>query len=208
MSFLREVEVPDSFAPFVAFRESMGFVPKLFRAQTLLPRIIEAEAQIAGSILFNERKLTRTQKECILLTLAASRRNTYCVTAHYHSLRTLGLKENQIERLIGGHRGAGLPGADEALLDFALKLGRFPASLGQEDIAELRPFGFTDEGILEAVLMTALTNFLCCLSTGLGVTSDFPPLQLGVDPGFKGPASHKGSGVVDLQGRGPYLSSV
>jgi RNA polymerase sigma-70 factor (ECF subfamily) len=130
------------------------------------------------------------------------------VTAHYQSLRILGLKENQIKQLTGDHRGAGLPEADEALLDFALKLGRFPASLGQEDIAELSAFGFTDEGILEAVLMTALTNFLCCLSTGLGVTSDFPPLVLGEDPGFKGPASHKGSGVVNLQGSGPYLSSV
>jgi len=179
MSFLREVEVPDSFGPFVALRESMGFVPKLFRAQTLLPRVIEAEAQIAASVLLKQSELSRTQKECILLVVAAAKLNTYCVTAHYQILRTLGLKEDQLDRIIGDHHAAGLSISDKALLDFALKLSREPASIGKQDIDRLRTLGFSDEMVLEAILMTALTNFLCSLSTGLGVVPDFAPWQFG-----------------------------
>jgi hypothetical protein len=50
---------------------------------------------------------------------------------------------------------------------FALKLGSEPASLHRGDIEALRANGLTDEQILEVVLMTALTNFLCTLSAGL-----------------------------------------
>jgi hypothetical protein len=37
MSFLAEVQLPESFGPFVTFREKYGFIPRLLRAQTLLP---------------------------------------------------------------------------------------------------------------------------------------------------------------------------
>ncbi len=41
VSYLREVQLDDNFGPFVAFQENFAFIPKLFRAQTLLPRVIE-----------------------------------------------------------------------------------------------------------------------------------------------------------------------
>jgi hypothetical protein len=43
MSFLREVQLDANFGPFVAFRENYGFIPKLLFAQTLLPRVIDAQ---------------------------------------------------------------------------------------------------------------------------------------------------------------------
>lgn len=82
MSLLPEVELGETFWPFAFFRENLGFIPNLFRSQTLLPRVIEAEAQIAGAVLLKESALSRTQKECILLVVAAANQNTYCVTAH------------------------------------------------------------------------------------------------------------------------------
>src|SRR5262245_53087869 len=208
MSFLREAELPDSFGPFVAFRESMGFIPKLFRAQTLLPRVIEAEAQIAGCVLLKPSQLSRTQKECILLVVAAAKRNTYCVTAHYQTLRTLGLTEDQLDRIIGDHHVADLSISDEALLDFALKLSRKPASIRKQDIDRLRTLGFSDEMVLEAVLMTALTNFLCSLSTGLGVAPDFPPWQFKDAPNVSLAASSSTSALETPRKGGVYLRAI
>ena len=49
MSYLREAHLDGTFAPFVAFQTLFGFVPNVFRAQTLLPRVIEAEAGIASA---------------------------------------------------------------------------------------------------------------------------------------------------------------
>jgi len=44
MVYLPERALPDTFGAFVALRQGLGLVPNIFRAQTLLPRAIEAEA--------------------------------------------------------------------------------------------------------------------------------------------------------------------
>jgi RNA polymerase sigma-70 factor (ECF subfamily) len=173
MSLIPQAALPDSFPPYEAFRHHFGFVPGVFRAQSLLPRVIEAEAQIAGAVLLAPGALTRVQKETILLTLASRHRNAYCVTAHRHFLSGLGVPTQQLDVLIRNYHEAGLSSTDVALLNFALKLGSEPASTDRNDIEALRADGLTDEQVLEAVLMTALTNFLCTLSAGLGVAPDF-----------------------------------
>src|SRR6266496_376099 len=178
LSFFTEVQMADSFPPFVAFRESFGFVPGIFRAQTLLPRVIEAEAQIAGTVLLKQAGLTRVQKERILLRIAAEKQNIYCATAHAEFLRRLGEPEERLRQIARDHRQAELSTADEALLDFALKLARDPTSIGRADHETLREKGFADEQILEVTVMAGLTNFLCGLATGLGVAPDFEPLML------------------------------
>ncbi len=193
----------ESFAPFVAFRESFGFVPGIFRAQTLLPRVIEAEAQIAGTVLLKQAGLTRVQKERILLSIAADKRNIYCATAHAEFLRRLGEPEDRVGQIARDHRQAELGAADEALLDFALKLARDPTTVGRADHETLRGRGFPDEQILEATVMAGLTNFLCGLATGLGATPDFEPLTL----------SRTSSAFSEATGgftpeRGPYLPTI
>src|SRR5258708_9563802 len=100
MGFLREVELGASFAPFAAFREYFGFVPSLFRCQSLLPRLVEAETSLATSILFQDRALSRKQKECLLLVLATANRNGYCATAHYPMLDLLGEPEERSHHLL------------------------------------------------------------------------------------------------------------
>jgi alkylhydroperoxidase family enzyme len=122
MGFLREVELGVSFAPFSAFRKHFGFVPSLFRCQSLLPRLVEAETGLLASILFKDRSLSRLQKERSLLVLAAANRNMYCSTAHYQMLCLLGEPEEQLDQLVSDYRHADLPAADVTLLQFALKL--------------------------------------------------------------------------------------
>src|SRR6266700_7764309 len=108
MSYLREVELGSSFPPFAALREYFGFAPNLFRAQSLLPRLIEAEAGIVTALLVTQRGLSRVQKERILLAVAAANRNPYCVTLQYQNLCLLGSSEEQIEQIISDHRYADL----------------------------------------------------------------------------------------------------
>jgi RNA polymerase sigma-70 factor (ECF subfamily) len=205
MSLIPQAALPDSFPPYEAFRQNFGFVPAIFRAQSLLPRVIEAEAQIAGAVLLAPGALTRVQKETILLTLASRHRNVYCVTAHRHFLRELGVPTHQLDVLARDHRDAGLSSADAALLDFALKLGSEPARISGGEIAALRAKGLTDEQILEAVLMTALTNFLCTLSVGLDVAPDFEPSPIHVSIQSRPETVASDAAVAT---KGPYLRAV
>ena len=85
MSFLREVQLEKEFGPSVVFREALGFLPNLIRAQSLLPRVIEAQAKLEDAVRLRAGDLSRAQKERILLTIAADRRDSYCIAMHGES---------------------------------------------------------------------------------------------------------------------------
>jgi RNA polymerase sigma-70 factor (ECF subfamily) len=175
MSFRREVPREETFSGFVTLRETFGFVPKLFQAQTLLPRLIEAEAQILSAV-FQQGALSRVQKECIFLVVAVAHQNSYCATLHYEGLRSLGESEPQIDVVLNDHRS--LPRHEAALLDFSLRLIHHPTRLNVKDIDELRTVGFGDPAVLEAALAVALARMLCTISAGVAPESDFEPREL------------------------------
>jgi RNA polymerase sigma-70 factor, ECF subfamily len=204
MSYLRKTELGADFAPFASFREHFGFVPNIFHAQTLLPRAIEAEAGIAATVLLKQAALSRIQKEHILLRVAAAHHNTYCVTAHHHMLRSLGVPESQLNQIMIDHHRANISAADVALLDFALKLGKRSPWISREDIVRLRNHGFTDESVLEAVLVTGLANFLCTLSVGVGPAPDFEPKKIS----FGETSQLDKQSLRHGETSGPYLRAV
>jgi RNA polymerase sigma-70 factor (ECF subfamily) len=175
MSYFGEVGVGSTFQPFTAFCEQFGFVPNLFRAQTLLPRVIEAEAALISGILFTDQVLSRAQKECILLALAAANDNAYCLNLHYQTLKLLGATEQRLDRIVTDYRQADLAPTNTAMLKLTLKLGTSEHSFSRQDLRDAGSQGLTDECLLEAILTVALSRLLCALSTGVGAVSDFTP---------------------------------
>lgn len=173
MSYFGEVALGSSFQPFTTFREQFGFVPKLFRAQTLLPRVIEAEGELISAILFTDKALTRPQKQCILLALAAARGNAYCFSLHYQMLKLLGVTEQRLDHIVADYQHADIAPPTRAVLRFTLKLVASDPSISREEVREASSEGLTDESLLEAILTAALSGLLCSLSTGLGAVPDF-----------------------------------
>jgi RNA polymerase sigma-70 factor, ECF subfamily len=175
MSHFSEVDPGAGFPPFQAALEAFGFVPNLFRAQTLLPRALELQSGFLAAVLFTSGSLTRAQKERILLVLSASRQNSYCATLHAQTLLLLEADGAQVEELISSPRSARLPPKERELIEFARRLQGRPASIGPGDVQRLREAGCDDEAILEAVLTAGLASYLCALSVGLGVPPDLDP---------------------------------
>src|SRR6266699_1915219 len=172
MSYFGEVALGASFQPFAAFQEQFVFVPKLFRAQTLLPRVIQAESTLLSAILFTDKVLSRTQKECILLVLAGANKNAYCLRLHYQMLKLLGVAEQRLDRIVTDYRQADLSPATSALLTLVFKLGT------KEAVQEASARGLSDESILEAILIAGLSRLLCTLATGVGAIPDFAPRSI------------------------------
>jgi uncharacterized peroxidase-related enzyme len=176
MSYVREVPLDENeFPPFADARKSFGFVPNFYRAQTLRPDLVEAQVQLVGTLLLKEGALSRAQKEYIFLVCSSANLSTYCVTAHCEIIRALGLKGPEPERIAVDHLHADIPMADKALLNFVLKLNRQATKVTRDDIDGLRRYGFGDEQILEAVLVTGLARFANLVSAGLGAEADFEP---------------------------------
>lgn len=174
MSFLKQPDLGPDFAPYQFFRSNFGFVPNLFSAQSLLPRVLEVEADLTDLLLVREGSLSPQQRQYIMLLVGSAKQNTYCFTLHWETLRALGASEDHVREVVANHRDAGLSQIDVALLDFSLKLAQHPLAVLTEDFETLREIGLTDQQILEAELVISYEIFACTLATGLGISADFP----------------------------------
>jgi RNA polymerase sigma-70 factor (ECF subfamily) len=171
---------PTTFAPFARFLKGHGFIPNLYRAQTLRPDIVEDEAASIAKILTGGDALTRAQTESIFIVASSTILNTYCVAAHCNILRRYGLSPEEADQVAFDHRQSNLPEHDKILLDFAVKLASRPFEVCLADIQQLRDSGFTDEQVLDCIALTACSNFLNMIRLGLGVEPDFE-----LPPGFE-----------------------
>ncbi len=75
---------------------------------------------------------------------------------------------------------APLEAQDRAMIDFALKLTKQPSSVKREDTEFLQQYGFSEEEVVDIVLITCTFNFMDRLADGLGVELD-PQMQKLVD---------------------------
>ncbi len=207
MGYLSEVDLGPSFQPFAVFRKHYGFVPNLFRAQTLLPRVIDAEAALVEAIVSKPQALSRVQKECILLTLAAVNRNAYCIALNCQMMTLLGVPEEKVDQIVVDYRQAQLSPANTALMDFVVKLGGSVPAISREDFTAPFAHGFTHEGMLETILVTGLASFLCTLSTGLGAVPDFTPRPIPPAPPSLSRDTNR-SPATSEEGSEPYLRAV
>ena len=174
MSYLREEPLDEeNYPPFQAIKTAFGFIPNFFKAQTMRPDLIEAQIQLIGAIQVTERALTRKEKEYIFLVCSAANLSTYCVTAHCEIVRMLGIEGPEPEEIAIDHTATKLPMMIKALLNFAVKLNSQPRNVSRRDIDALHTYGYSDEQILEAILVVGLAKYANCVSFGLGTVPDF-----------------------------------
>jgi len=174
MSYLRGGNLDETNYPlFADVKRAFGFVPNFYRAQTERPDLIEAQAQLVNELLIKESGLARQLKEYIFLVCSAANLSTYCVTAHCEIVRILGIQGPEPEQIAIDHTSTNLPLSVKALLNFAAKLNSTPTKIAQTDVDTLRTFGYTEEQVLEAVLLVGLAKFANYVSFGLGTVPDF-----------------------------------
>jgi uncharacterized peroxidase-related enzyme len=175
MSYLRGAPQLDenTFEPFAQIKKDYGFVPNFWKAQTSRTDLIEAQMVFVKGILIDEKALSRRQKEYIFLVCSAANLSTYCVTAHCEIIRMLGISGDHPEEVAIDHEHADLNEPDRALLDYAKKLTLKPMKVGPEDVERLRTMGFSEDQILEAVLMVGLAKWANWVAFGLGTVPDF-----------------------------------
>ncbi len=173
MGYLPEIDEAQGAEGLATLKRNFGLAPKIYRAQLLRPDVLNAEVQMLDQLLFGKGALTRVQKEFILLSVSAENNNSYFPALHCQTLQFLGVKPELSQQVITEHREASLSQPDIMLLDFARKLVSQPHSFSDNDVALLRKHDFSDEQILEAVLMIGLTQFLNCVQMGLGAEADF-----------------------------------
>lgn len=161
------------FPAFTAIREQIGFLPNFYAAQILRPDLIDSEINLMATILLKDGALTRKQKEYIFLVCSAANLSTYCVTAHCEMVRMLKLDGPEPEQVAIDHVHAKIPIADKVLLNFCSKLNSQSSKIAATDIEGLRTYGFTEQHIVEAVVIVGFAKFANVVAFGLGTVPDF-----------------------------------
>jgi uncharacterized peroxidase-related enzyme len=174
MTYIREAPFNEEEHPTLKLiKEDYGFIPNFFKAQTARPDLIDAQVQLVDGLLLKEGALSRQLKEYVFLVCSAANLSTYCVTAHCEIIRMLKIEGPEPEQIALDHMSTDLPIVDKALLNFTLKLNNHPLKITQDDIEELKTYGFNDQQILEAVLCVGLAKFANYIGFGLGTVPDY-----------------------------------
>jgi uncharacterized peroxidase-related enzyme len=174
MTYIREAPFnEEDFPTLKLIKEDYGFIPNYFKAQTARPDLIDAQVQLVDAILLKEGALSRQLKEYVFLVCSAANLSTYCVTAHCEIIRMLKIEGPEPEQIALDHMSSDLPIIDKALLNFTLKLNNHPLQVTQDDIDDLKTYGFNDQQILEAVMCVGLAKLANCVGFGLGTVPDY-----------------------------------
>jgi uncharacterized peroxidase-related enzyme len=92
--------------------------------------------------------------------------------AHGAVLRSNIFSADEVEAIARDHRTAGLTPAEVAMMSFAQKVTLNAYQVGPEDIEELRHHGFSDEEVLDIVLVAAARSFYSKVLDAVGAEPD------------------------------------
>ena len=161
-------EVADEISPIAA---KIGFVPNVARLLAITPTHFVRWWAYFDELMRGPSGLTKTQREMIAVVISAEAHCPYCVAAHAAALRLRMKDAALVDRLAVNYRHVELARQDRHMLDFAVKLTHEPETCGEDDVANLRAVGFTDEDILHIVEIAAMFNYNVRMA---GATGLFP----------------------------------
>ena len=133
-----------------------GFVPNVFLALAHRPAELRAFLAYHDALMAAEGGLSPAEKEMIVVATSAANGCLYCTVAHGAVLRIRSKDPLLADQLAIDPAGADITARQRAMIDFALRLCREPATVGPADHDELRSHGFGDEDIWDIGAICAL----------------------------------------------------
>ncbi len=129
----------------LAVQDKAGFVPNVFLKFARRPAEFRAFFAYHDALMLRENKLSKAEKEMIVVATSAANQCLYCVVAHGAILRVYAKNPRVADQLATNYAKAEITPRQRAMLDFALTVATDSASIGEADYAALREHGFDDE---------------------------------------------------------------
>ena len=137
-------------------QEKAGFVPNVFLALAHRPAELRAFLAYHDALLLKEGgRLSKGEREMIIVATSGANNCLYCVVAHGAILRVYEKKPLLADQIAVNHRKADITPRQRAMLDFALKVTRASHDVGDADFEALRAHGFHDEDIWDIAAISA-----------------------------------------------------
>lgn len=138
-----------------AVQEKSGFVPNVFLALAHRPDEFRAFFAHHDALMERDSGLSKAEREMIVVATSAANECQYCVVAHGAILRIRAKNPLIADQVAINYRKADLSERQRAMLDFAMKVSREAATVGEADCAALRAQGFSDDDIWDIGAISA-----------------------------------------------------
>ena len=131
----------------VAVQEKAGFIPNVFLALAHRPDEFRAFFAYHDALMEKEGGLSKAEREMIVVATSGANECQYCVVAHGAILRIRAKDPLLADQVAINYRKADITPRQRAMLDFAMHIALDAASVGDDDLAELREHGFSQDDI-------------------------------------------------------------
>ncbi len=155
--------------------EKQGYIPNYSRAFSHRPQVMEAWGNLLRAIKSN---LDTRRFELVTLAAARALNNSYCMLAHGSILRQKFYSPEQLTLIAEDYHRADLTQAEIAMMAFAEQVARDAAAITQNDVDELRGYGFSDAEIFDISVTAAARCFFAKTLDALGAEPDEIYLEL------------------------------
>jgi uncharacterized peroxidase-related enzyme len=137
-------------------QEKAGFIPNVFLTLAHRPDEFRAFFAYHDALMLRDSKLSKAEREMIVVATSGANHCQYCVIAHGAILRIYAKNPQLADQVAIDHRKADISDGQKAMLDFAVKLARTPEAMREADRQMLKQHGFSDEDIWDIGGITAL----------------------------------------------------
>jgi len=156
-------------ALFALCTEKLGIVPNVLRAYSLRPQKLRNFVAMYNELMLAPSGLSKLEREMVAVVVSSANRCYYCLVAHGQAVRRLSGDAELGEMLVMNYRMAPLDPRQRLMLDFAWRLTTEPATIGEQDRAELRRAGLGDEDIFDLADTVAFFNMSNRMASGLDI---------------------------------------
>jgi uncharacterized peroxidase-related enzyme len=141
----------------LAVQEKAGFIPNVFLGFAHRPAEARAFFDYHDALLLKEGgKLTKGEREMIIVATSGANSCLYCVVAHGAILRVYEKKPQIADQVAVNYLKADITDRQKAMLGFAMKVCKAADQITEADFTALRAHGFDDEDIWDIGAITAL----------------------------------------------------
>ena len=149
-------ELPEDIrARILAVEEKAGFIPNVFMVLAHRPDEFRAFFAYHDALMLKEGRLSKGEREMIVVATSAANECHYCVIAHGALVRVYEKQPLLADQVATNYRKADITPRQRAMLDFAMKVSAEAHTISEADFVEIAGHGFSEEDIWDIAAISA-----------------------------------------------------
>jgi len=149
-------DLPDDVrARIMKVQEKSGFIPNVFLVLAHRPDEFRAFFAYHDALMEKGGKLTKAEREMIVVATSAANQCQYCVVAHGAILRIRAKNPLVADQVAVNYRKADITPRQKAMLDFAMKVAFEAYAVDEPEIDRLKQYGFDEEDVWDIAAIAA-----------------------------------------------------